>query len=1585
MQPTSIKSYLSRFLIGLFSLVLTACSGSGTESEDGSGDGSGNNYVLQAVLVDSDGNAASSVSSSTSLTLRATLTNNGSPVAGEIISFAVTDSAFASLSGTTVPTDANGTASVSLTGGATAGTGGVTVSADANLNATAINIAFESQGESTGNLENNYAAFLIPASTAYNDYAGITQSTNTSIAAATPATLLIKLTDSNNTAISNHLVSVDFSSSTDLIVNDSQGNQNGNVITDENGFATLNFSVGTISGVGEFVITFSDGKELRQIFESAGDRSTDNYLLQAVLVDSDDTATNVLTTSTTATLRATLTNNGAAVGGQIITFAVSDSDFATLSGFTVATDNNGIAEIQVTGGDSAGTGTLTLSADDALSTNSVNIAFTSTGAAGGSTENVYEVYLVPQSTAYADYGNISASSNTSITNATPATFLIKFSDSDGNAITNDLVSVDFSQATGLVVNDSAESQNGKVLTDDNGFATLALSVGDVSGVGILKTTFSDGKTVETIFQSAGDKPAPVVENDYIITAALLDDANLPASTLSSTTSLNLQVTLNNNGTPVPGEVVTISISDETFASLSGTTLTTDTSGQATITLTGGSEAGQGTITIVANNNDLDAQDVNVPFRSLGVVETGSSEFIYEAYLVPSSTPYEDYAGITASTLTTISATEIGKILVQYTQEDATPVNRSLVTVSLDDTSSSLATLSNDLGTILTDENGFAVISLAATNISGAGYVQVAFEDGTTSRIAFVSTGGGNQEPPPNIGKVKLEVSNVQLASSGSDQVDLFAYVIDNEQNLMEGIEVSFTSDTGAIQVVNSVTGANGIATAKLNTFNNPTTRTIEVEAFVAGHANDEDETGEGENCDNADHIKCVDVTGTTIKITGSNSIVIGDKVDMTVVLLDSDGNGIPQRKVYLSSTALNSLTKADDTNLDNDVNGNFLNTDSTGSALFKFNAESSTPDTIVASALGESGELAVSVSSDSFVIGNLQVNGADVTNDEVPLSGGNFTLTWQRNSAPFDGDVLFSLTRGKVVNGADSNIDITSAVPTGADGQVTVGVVSSDAGPAILTATADGVSASYEFEFVAETAHQLTMQSSPASIGPNGQKSTISAKVYDKDGNAVKNRPVNFRLYDVSGGSIFPATVVTDSDGLATTVYTSNNISAVSGVVIAGCTDTTGTSSECVNTVDEQGDDDRSNDTYSCTAGGECVHDDVQLTVADRELFIALGTGNSLEQPSEADYEKLYSIIVTDADSNPVEGVELTASAIPVRYFEGSWQKVFEDGDFDRYDPIVTGRCFNEDVNGDGVLDRIEDVDGDGVFSTVDEDLDNDGRLDRGEDVNDNGVLDEGEDLNGNGTLDLTEDLNNDGTFDVDEDLDNDLNIDVNEDIDGDGNFDEVYEDLNDNCTLDDGEDIDNDLNLDLGEDINCNGVLDTGEDLDGDGILDRTEDIDGDGRFDQKNEDVDGDGRLDEYNEDIDGDGHFDNVNEDVNGDFELDVIEVDYNQNGVADSDGINEDRNGNGVLDPGNVVAAHGNLVTDANGVAELRLRYSESYGAWVEVRIEVKAKVAGTEYSAEVIKVLGYDSADSTVEDSAPTSNLFGSDGVCSTPN
>jgi len=604
-------------------------------------------------------------------------------------------------------------------------------------------------------------------------------------------------------------------------------------------------------------------------------------------------------------------------------------------------------------------------------------------------------------------------------------------------------------------------------------------------------------------------------------------------------------------------------------------------------------------------------------------------------------------------------------------QEGMPVTNRLVTFALGNTD--LASFSPQTGTANTNNEGVATIVLTAGGTAGAGEIAVSVSG---SELVFVTTfnsaGDGNPDDSPDVADIALFASSQQLASSGAQEIELIAIAKDINNNLLADVNISFAADSGSIEQVKTLTGTDGKATVILKTEANNANRIITTTA-TSGSATDSLE---------------IQVVGTTVTLTGTSSLAINDANNFIVKVLDSDGEGIASTTVILSLTNESTETPAGDVaavSLPETIV-----TDHTGQATVVVTGTTGGTNTIMAAALGANVGQEVAVQADSFLFtsfsdGTTTVNPSDGTTlPDVILAPteASITLTWLRSGvAVADGtNVSFTTTRGT----------LTANSATTVNGVVTAKVSSSDAGKALVTFVGtDTVSGKnielanqIEFEFVADTAATIVAQASPNSIGPDGQTSTISVVVKDVNGNLVKGKTVKFELTDISGGSIFPATAVTDSSGSASTVYTSLSTSAQDAVSIA------------------------------TTVVDNDVTDTVTLTVAKRGLFISLGTGNKLEELGTESYVKEYSVFVTDANSNPVTNEELTISAIPHKYYKGFWIQVYDGDEFiawvaigaDALERLRTPglykkQCDNEDVNFDGILDLGEDFNSDGELT----------------------------------------------------------------------------------------------------------------------------------------------------------------------------------------------------------------------------------------------------------------------------------------------
>ncbi len=542
----------------------------------------------------------------------------------------------------------------------------------------------------------------------------------------------------------------------------------------------------------------------------------------------------------------------------------------------------------------------------------------------------------------------------------------------------------------------------------------------------------------------------------------------------------------------------------------------------------------------------------------------------------------------------------------------------------------LADFNNDSGTASTGTTGEASIALLVGENSGSGEVIATLSGGETASTTFTSQGTTQVNEQPS--SLDLFAGAVQLPSSGTDSIELIALLKNAQNVLMEGVDVVFSADAdAALMITQGTTGNDGQATASLTTQNNRQNRNIQVTATSG----------------TLSQTLLISVVGTTVNIDGPSSVILNDPVDLTISLLDSDGNGIANQQVNLSAAngLLSTTTPITGTN---------------GQVTVTYTGNTSGVETISASALNDESEFTLAVQADNFSF-------TSVPTEEVNLNNAqSLGLTWLSNNTAVSGaQVTLTTSRGAIA---------TSTKNTDSDGLVSFSISSDNAGFATVSATgtdSDGnqVTARTQIEFVATVADNIIVDATPDSIGPTGEISTISAVVRDARGNLVKGKTINFLLDDVSGGQISPNQATTDRSGIAKTVYTSNALSTFEGVKVYGTVD----------------------DTQSVSAF-------TLLTVGDKPFDIVFGTGNTIQSPTESSYTKEFSAFVTDPDSNPVENANITFSAPPKPFKQGG---IYEKGFWifntttNVWNKNVTAVCDNEDVNGNGILDEGEDINGD--------------------------------------------------------------------------------------------------------------------------------------------------------------------------------------------------------------------------------------------------------------------------------------------------
>ncbi|GFD69652.1 Ig-like domain-containing protein [Alteromonas sp. KUL106] len=759
-------------------------------------------------------------------------------------------------------------------------------------------------------------------------------------------------------------------------------------------------------------------------------------------------------------------------------------------------------------------------------------------------------------------------------------------------------------------------------------STLARTLSLISAIFMLTACGGGGSSVSRNDTDNGSGGGGSTPPSYTVSLSLENESGTSDNNLSEDNSLFAVATVTDeDGTPLADALLTFTLSNDELAEFGNDTGTarTNTNGVARLRLNASTASGDGEITAALSSGETGRITFSATAVSTVVPTT-----------ISVALTLQNAAGETDNSL---SSSNSLVALATVTNSQGEPQADLLLTFSL--SNDDLATFSNDTATALTNADGIASIGMSVGSASGDGQVTATLPTGESDSTTFSSTGSTTVSEEPAF--LELFANSIQLASSGSDDVELIALVKNEQSVLMEGVEVSFSAATGdgvEIQLTQPETAADGTARAILTSRNDKSNRTITITA------------GAGSLTQTVD----ITIAGTEVTINGASSVILNDSVDYTIRIQDSDGTSILNQDVVLSAAS-------------GTLSNTRVNTGANGQATVTYTATTSGQDTITASALNAETSFNVQVQQDEFNFVNLPAQ-------EVPLGQSQtITVQWRQNNTPVVGqDVTFSASRGQIAGNA--------TVTTDAEGQASIEISANNAGISAITASAsDGngnvlVSALAQIEFIATTPHTLIADASPDILGPDGQTSTISAVVRDVNGNLVKNSVVNFTVSDVSTGFVSPSQATTDSKGIATTVFTSGSVSTLESVVVT-----------------------------AFVADDSAIDDQVTLTVGARAFDISLGTGNEIEEPTSTSYLKRFGVFVSDSAGQPVSGVSLTASIAPVKYVDngeyrtGFW--LYNDDD-SQWVAIVNQNCLTEDVNDNGILDTTptdEDTNGDDMLT----------------------------------------------------------------------------------------------------------------------------------------------------------------------------------------------------------------------------------------------------------------------------------------------
>mgnify|MGYP003134214784 CR=1 FL=1 len=589
-------------------------------------------------------------------------------------------------------------------------------------------------------------------------------------------------------------------------------------------------------------------------------------------------------------------------------------------------------------------------------------------------------------------------------------------------------------------------------------------------------------------------------------------------------------------------------------------------------------------------------------------------------------------------------------------------------ISFEVSGEGLATLGNDAGSASTNADGVATIPLNVGNRSGAGQVTATFGEVSASAV-FNSAGDGGEQVDITIGSVALIADTLQLGTGASSKVELTALVRDSNNVVLADVPVTFSSDSGELVQIDSVTGANGVAKATLTSQTNKSNRDVLVTARVQQQRSQ----------------LIVAVVGTNIEIAAPISVVLADTSAIDLFLTDANDIGIQGTEIEVVSALGNTLSDTSP-----------VTVGSAGKASLTYTATNSGTDTLTVTALGVTSSATINISADEFSFLAMVNTDGNLPGDpiqEVPVSSAQEVIVeWKVNGVPpAVSPVVFNTTRGAIADTADNLASgVTYTDSTDVEGKASAFIRSEFAGLATISALGGDeddyqVSSNKVVEFVANNPTKIETQAFPAQVG-SGESSAIRAIVRDNKNNPVKNEMVVFSLDNSAGGVISTGTAQTNSQGIASTVFTADAA--------------TGAGVDSENLV-----------IRASLAANNGIFDETDIAVGERTLFFRFGTGNVIKKPSDSTYSKEFSIIVTDSSGNPVSNQALNVAIVPTGYRKGFWvESPPAPAAFKQWVTNVTANCDNEDANLNGILDPLFDSDG-AVIPGTGEDTNGDGQL----------------------------------------------------------------------------------------------------------------------------------------------------------------------------------------------------------------------------------------------------------------------------------
>ena len=515
---------------------------------------------------------------------------------------------------------------------------------------------------------------------------------------------------------------------------------------------------------------------------------------------------------------------------------------------------------------------------------------------------------------------------------------------------------------------------------------------------------------------------------------------------------------------------------------------------------------------------------------------------------------------------------------------------------------------------------------------------------TESNSAAIPPASAASEPVAanlSVASIRINSSSTTLNADGSSTLTLTIYALTSGNASVAGATINLAATDGVILSAPSVvTSATGATLTMMAASSDQTNRSATVTASCSG-------------CAASPATTQVTVVGASIALTnsGSASLIVGGSSSTLTATVKSFA-GAPLVGVPVSFAATDPLILG--------LSQVLVTTNNAGVASIAVSGVGAGSAIVNVSALGNAKSQAFTSGLPAAVLAI-----TSPANNAVLETGIPQVITV---SAPTGATLITFTTNRGVFSLSGTNSQTVSIV----DGIATASLSVTSSGTTTITVTDNMVPIhSANLTLVvsppATAANKILLAPSkttlPISIVGGSQNSlTITARAVKSDGTtdeAVANVPIEFSMTGGPGAGEFltPALAYTNASGDAVATFTSGTAASISNGIsvsakIQGTTVQTGTSPS---------------------------NNNVLLTIGGQALSVAFGPATVLGESSDKTlYIQSYSVQVTDANNNPVQGQSVTLRLRPVAFSLGAAC-------------TVAATYCSEDYNGNGSLDLTED------------------------------------------------------------------------------------------------------------------------------------------------------------------------------------------------------------------------------------------------------------------------------------------------------